>query len=73
MYTTIKISDVLKKKLDTIKISDGESYEEVIEDLVEDHLALNPEFVKAIEKARAEVREGKVVTLAELKARMKHV
>lgn len=73
MYTTIKISDVLKKKLDTIKISDGESYEEVIEDLVEDHLALNPEFVKAIEKARAEVKEGKVVTLAELKARMKHV
>ncbi len=73
MYTTIKISDILKKRLDNIKITDGESYEEVIEDLIEDHLALNPEFVKAIEKARAEVKEGKVVTMAQLKARMKHV
>jgi predicted transcriptional regulator len=73
MYTTIKISDILKKRLDNIKITDGESYEEVIEDLIEDHLALNPEFVNAVEKARAEVKEGKVVTMARLKARMKHV
>jgi predicted transcriptional regulator len=72
MYTTIKISEALKSKLDNIKITDGESYEEVIEDLIEDHLALNPEFVKSIEKARAEAREGKVVSLAELKTRMKH-
>jgi predicted transcriptional regulator len=73
MYTTIKISKELKKKLDSIKITDGESYEEVMEDLIEDHLALSQEFIKDIEKARAEVKKGKTVTMAQLKARLKHV
>lgn len=72
MYTTIKISDVLKKKLETMKFSDSETYEEVIEDLIEDHLALNQETVAEIKKARAEIKTGKVVTFAEIK-KGKHV
>ena len=71
MYTTIKISDVLKHKLDNMKITNGETYEEVIEDLIEDHLALNPKFIKEIEKARKEIKKGEFVTLAELKKEMK--
>jgi len=67
MYTTIKISEVLKKKLENMKITDSETYEEVIEDLIEDHLALNPAFAKSIENARDEIKEGDFVTLDKLK------
>ncbi len=66
MYTTIKVSEELKKKLENMKVSDSETYEEVIEDLIEDHMALNPEFIKAIEEARKEIKKGEYVTLAEL-------
>ena len=67
MYTTIKISETLKKKLENMKITDGETYEEVIEDLIEDHLAINPAFVDSVEKARDEIKGGKFVSLGKLK------
>jgi predicted transcriptional regulator len=67
MYTTIKISDSLKKKLENMKITDGETYEEVIEDLIEDHLALNPSFVESVEEARKEIKTGQFVSLSKLK------
>ena len=67
MYTTIKISDVLKKKLEAMKFSDSETYEEVIEDLIEDHLTLNDETKARIEKARKEITAGKFVTFENIK------
>ncbi len=67
MYTTIKISYSLKKKLENMKITDGETYEEVIEDLIEDHLALNPGFVDSIGEARKEIKKGQFVSLNKLK------
>ncbi|MEW6036436.1 MAG: hypothetical protein AB1529_07535 [Candidatus Micrarchaeota archaeon] len=73
MYTTIKVSEELKRKLDDMKILDSETYEEVIEDLIEDHLSLNPKFAESVEQARKEIKEGKSITLAQLKGRMKHV
>jgi predicted transcriptional regulator len=71
MYTTIKVSAELKAMLDNIKMNDGESYEDVIGDLIEDHLTLNPEFRKGIEKAKREIARGEFVTLAELKKGLK--
>mgnify|MGYP006871809388 CR=1 FL=1 len=71
MYTTIKVSSELKTMLDHIKMSKTESYEEVISDLIEDHLTLNPEFRKGIEKAKKEIARGEFVTLADLKKRLK--
>lgn len=67
MYTTIKISEALKKKLENMKITDGETYEEVIEDLIEDHLALTPGFVESIQGAREEIKKGQFVSLSKLK------
>jgi len=67
MYTTIKISEELKKKLDDMKIQDSETYADIIEDLIEDRLSLNPTFVKDIEERRGEYKKGKTVSLEELK------
>ena len=67
MYTTIKITDVLKHKLDNMKLQESESYAEVIEDLIEDRLSLNPDFIKEIEARRKEYKKGKTVSLEDLK------
>jgi predicted transcriptional regulator len=67
MYTTVKISAELKKKLEEMKMSDSETYEEVIEDLIEDRLSLNPQFIAEIERRREEAKKGNVTSLAELK------
>jgi len=67
MYTTIKVTDVLKHKLDAMRLQESESYAEIIEDLIEDRLALNPGFLKEITKRRTEYRKGGAVSLEELK------
>ncbi|MCI0564870.1 MAG: ribbon-helix-helix protein, CopG family [Nitrososphaera sp.] len=67
MYTTIKISEELKKRLDEMKLQESESYAEIIEDLIEDRLSLNPDFIKEIEERRKEYKKGKTVSLEELK------
>ena len=59
MYTTIKLSGKTKEKLDNMKMYDSETYEEVIEDLIEDHLSLNPQFKKSLDAARKEIKQGK--------------
>ena len=67
MYTTIKISEDLKKRLDEMKLAESETYAEIIEDLIEDRLSLNPDFVKEIEGRRTEYKKGKTVSLEQLK------
>ena len=67
MYTTIKVTSELKHKLDDMKVQESESYAEVIEDLIEDRLSLNPEFIREIEKRRGEHKSKKTVSLEELK------
>jgi predicted transcriptional regulator len=72
MYTTIKVSQELKQKLDSMKVVDSESYEDILEDLVEDRLALNKEFAKSLEVAREEIKKGGFVTFENLKRRMRN-
>lgn len=67
MYTTIKLSGELKHRLEQMKVRESESYAEVIEDLIEDRLSLNPGFIEEIEKRREECRKGRVVSLEKLK------
>jgi len=47
----------------TITQSKNESEEDVILDLIEDHLELNPKFKKELGKAAKEVKEGKTIPL----------
>ena len=49
------------------KLSDNESYEEVIWDMIEDTKELSEETKKDIEKSRKEIREGKGISHEQLK------
>lgn len=65
MYTTIKVSRDVKEILENMKMYPSESYEDVLWDLIEDHLELNPEFKKGLEEALEEARRGDVIELSE--------
>jgi len=65
--TTIQISNVLHNELIKRKLFDRETYEEVIWDLIEDTRELNDQTKRDIEKARDEIKAGKVHTLAQVR------
>jgi len=65
--TTIQISKDLQAKLEARKIFAKESYEEVINDLIEDTMELSDETKKDIKQARKEIKAGKFSTLAQVK------
>ena len=67
MTTTIQVSEELKDRLSLRKISNKDSYEDIIWDLLEDTLELNDQTKKEIEISRKEIAEGKFITHAELK------
>jgi len=65
--TTIQVSNVLHNELIKRKLFDRETYEEVIWDLIEDTRELNDQTKRDIEKARDEIKAGKVHTLAQVR------
>jgi len=67
MDTTIQISKRLQKELIKRKFFDKETYEEIIWDIIEDTATLNDQTKKEIVEARAEIKAGKVHTLAKVK------
>lgn len=52
MPTTIQVSDNVKQRLDKMKIFERETYNGVIENMIEDNLELNDKTKKEIEEAR---------------------
>ena len=72
MYTTIKVSMKTKSLLEKLKMDKRESLESVILDLIEDHLEINPEFLKSLREAEKEVREGKTVPMAKVLEMLKN-
>ena len=67
MQTTIQISDSVKRVLDKMKIFQRETYNEVIENMIEDNLELNQKTKDEIEEARKQIKAGKVVSHEEVK------
>jgi predicted transcriptional regulator len=65
--TTIQISEELQDVLAKRKLSDRETYEEVIWDIIEDTREINEETKRELEEARAEIKAGKVHTLEQVK------
>ena len=64
--TTIQINTGLKNVLGKMKIFHSETYNEVIERLVEDTRESNEQTKKEIEKARLEIKQGKFKTHEQL-------
>lgn len=67
MTTSIQISEELKKVLSKKKLTDRETYENIIWNLLEDNMELNEQTRKELVESRKEIREGKIITLAQLK------
>ncbi len=67
MATTIQVSEELVDVLKKRKLSEKESYEEVIWDLLEDIEALSEETLQEIALARQQIKEGKVFTHEQVK------
>ena len=62
MPTTIQISDNVKNTLDRMKMMERETYNEVIERMIEDDLELNEKTKIEIEEARKRIKSGKFIT-----------
>lgn len=58
METTIKISSDVKSMLDRFKMHERETYNDIIEIMIEDHLELNDKTKKEIEEARKKISKG---------------
>lgn len=69
MSTTIQISDEVKKELDRKKLYGRETYNEVIERMIEDDLELNEATKKDLEEAIKDIKSGKYVTHEQVKKR----
>ena len=65
MPTTIQISDNVKAVLDRMKMIKRETYNDIIERMIEDDLELNEKTKKEIEEAR----KGKSISHGEVKKR----
>jgi len=62
MPTTIQISNEVKESLEKMRIFERETYNEIIENMIEDNLQLNEKTKKEIEEARKRIKSGKFVT-----------
>jgi len=62
MPTTIQISNEVKHELDKKKIFARETYNEVIEKMLEDEVELNEETKREIEEAIKRYKTGKHIT-----------
>ena len=71
MATTIQISNELQDELSKRKLSDRETYEEIIWDILEDNKEINQQTKEEIEISRQAAREGRVKSLAQIKRELR--
>ena len=70
MATTIQVTQELQKELAERKLSENETYEEVIWDMLEDVMELSEETKRSIAISEKEIREGKTVPFEEVKKKI---
>jgi len=69
--TTIQISEELLERLKVMKISDKESYENIIWELIEDSMEISEQTKLNISKAEKEIKEGKIHKWEDIKRDLK--
>ena len=67
MATTIQVTQELRSELAQHKLSESETYEEVIWDLLEDVMELSEETKSILRASEADVKKGRIHTLSEVK------
>jgi predicted transcriptional regulator len=68
--TTIQLSEETKRTLENMKLHPRETYEEVLERLLEDLRELSEQTKQEIERAIQEIRAGKYRTHEQLRTEM---
>ena len=71
MATTIQISEELQTTLKKIKLSEKESYEDVIWNLLEDTMELSEQTKRDIAEAEADIKAGRVHKWEDIKKELK--
>jgi predicted transcriptional regulator len=67
MATTIQVSNTVKQTLDKMKMFNRESYNEIIERMIEDDLELNERTKREVESSR----KSKSISHEEVKKRLR--
>lgn len=67
METSIQVSKDLLNKLKIMKIYEKESYEDLIWDLIGDRMEISEEKKKNIFISEKQIKDGKTISLEELK------
>ena len=67
MTTTIQITGRLQQELKGRKLSDSESYEDVLWDLLEDVMEITQETRRIIRRSEADVKAGRIHSLGSVK------
>ena len=67
MATTIQVEEEIRNSLNNMKLHSRETYNDVLERLIEDFQELNAETKLDIEKARKEIEAGKYKTHSQVK------
>lgn len=70
MATTIQISDVTKQILDKMRLFGRETYNEVIDRMIEDNQELSAKTKKEIEEARKRIKAGKFLTQEQVEKKL---
>jgi predicted transcriptional regulator len=70
MATTIQISEEVKDNLDKMKIYERESYNEILEWMLEDDLELNKKTKREIEEAQKRISSGKFLTQEQVEKKL---
>jgi len=68
--STIQLDRTTKAKLEGMKLHPRETYEEVIQRILEDLSELSEETKRELEQARREIRAGKFKTHEQVRAEM---
>ena len=68
--TSIQLKKSTKRKLDNLKLSEKETYNDVIENLIEDSLELSEKTIEELKLSQRERRDGKIHSLDEIKKEM---
>lgn len=68
--TSIQIKKDTKLILDSLKLSKRDTYNDIIENLIEDSLELNEETMKDIQEAIEDYKQGQSYSLEDVKQKL---
>lgn len=70
MSTTIQVSNEMKQVLDRMKLYERDTYNEILERMIEDDFELNEKTKKEVQEAKKRIASGKFLTQKEVEKKL---